>query len=106
MACRERRQGEGILRVGLGAGDEDSRSDFAGDSETNHLVAAAEIIGISDRSMRRWRGTLAGGRVIVCEHLDGRITINYGAHEVASFSTLEVLAKRLAAPSKRKERAA
>ena len=53
-----------------------------------------------------WRGTLAGCRVILCEHLDGRLTIHYGPHVVASFSAQELEGKRVAAPSKRKERAA
>src|SRR5437867_6779216 len=30
----------------------------------------------------RWRGTLAGCRVRICEHLDGRVTIVYGPHVV------------------------
>jgi hypothetical protein len=34
----------------------------------------------------RWRGTLAGCRVIVCEHLDGRLAIHYGPHQVAAFA--------------------
>ncbi len=34
----------------------------------------------------RWRGTLAGRRVTLREHLDGRLTIHYGPHQVAAFS--------------------
>lgn len=34
----------------------------------------------------RWRGTLAGCRVTICEHLDGRVTIAYGPHVVGRFS--------------------
>jgi transposase InsO family protein len=33
----------------------------------------------------RWRSTLAGCRVLVCEHLDGQLSIRYGPHEVARF---------------------
>jgi transposase len=33
----------------------------------------------------RWRNTLAGCSVVVHEHLDGRITIQFGPHEVARF---------------------
>jgi transposase len=54
----------------------------------------------------RWRGTLAGCRVILCEHLDGRLTIHYGPHLVAEFSAQELVEKKGAAPSKRKKRAA
>ncbi len=39
-----------------GAGDEGAGSDIAGDGEEAYVVAqAAEIIGISDRQMQRWR---------------------------------------------------
>jgi transposase len=37
-----------------------------------------------------WRGTLAGCRVTVCEHLDGRLSIFYGAHRVGRYSPLGV----------------
>ena len=33
-----------------------------------------------------WRGTLAGCRVTICEHLDGRVTLIYGPHVVGRFS--------------------
>jgi len=54
----------------------------------------------------RWRGTLAGCRVILCEHLDGRLTMHYGPHVVAAFSAPERVEKKVAAGLKRKERAA
>ncbi len=56
-AARVAEHGEhGLLHKGRdGAGDEGTGSDFAGDSEEAHWWQAAEIIGISDRSMRRWR---------------------------------------------------
>jgi hypothetical protein len=34
----------------------------------------------------RWRGTLAGCRVTICEHLDGRVTIVYGPHVVGRYT--------------------
>jgi len=34
----------------------------------------------------RWRGTLAGCRVRICEHLDGRVTIVYGPHVVGRYT--------------------
>ena len=49
------RQDAKILRGCLGAGDENTGSDLASHGEEAHLVAGGEIIGISDRSMRRWR---------------------------------------------------
>lgn len=33
----------------------------------------------------RWRGTLAGCRVLVCEHLDGSLSVYYGPHLVGRF---------------------
>ncbi len=35
----------------------------------------------------RWRGTLAGCRVIACEHLDGTVSVYYGPHLVGRFSS-------------------
>jgi transposase len=37
----------------------------------------------------RWRGTLAGCRVVVCEHLDGWLSVYYGPHRVGWFSLRE-----------------
>ena len=34
----------------------------------------------------RWRGTLAGCRVLVCEHLNGSLSLFYGPHLVARFA--------------------
>lgn len=34
-----------------------------------------------------WRGTLAGSRVTVCEHLDDRLSILYGPHRVGHFTS-------------------
>ena len=34
----------------------------------------------------RWRGTLAGCRVIVCEHLDGSLSVYYGPHRVGRWT--------------------
>jgi transposase len=33
-----------------------------------------------------WRGSLAGCRVTVCEHLDGRLSIVYGPHQVGHYT--------------------
>ena len=37
-----------------------------------------------------WRATLAGCRVIVYEHLDGSLSLGYGAHEVGRYSAAGV----------------
>ncbi len=37
----------------------------------------------------RWRGTLAGCRVVVCEHLEGSLTVYYGPHRVGFFPNQE-----------------
>ncbi|MBV9923913.1 MAG: ISNCY family transposase [Acidobacteria bacterium] len=36
---------------------------------------------------QQWRGTLAGCRVIVYEHLDGTLSIGYGLHEVGRYNS-------------------
>lgn len=45
----------------------------------------------------RWRGTLAGCRVTICEHLDGRVTILYGPHVVGCYTSEGGVLKNLAA---------
>jgi transposase len=35
---------------------------------------------------QQWRGTLSGCRVLVYEHLDGTLSLGYGAHEVGRYS--------------------
>src|SRR5205085_12394124 len=36
---------------------------------------------------QQWRGTLASCRVMVYEHLDGTLSLGYGAHEVGRYSS-------------------
>jgi len=38
-----------------------------------------------------WRGTLAGCRVTICEHLDGQVSIVYGPHLVGRYTAQGVL---------------
>lgn len=38
----------------------------------------------------RWRNTLAGCKVTVCEHLDGTMLVRFGPHEVARFAPGQV----------------
>jgi len=49
-------------------------------NKDNTVVLGHQVFQI-DKS--RWRATLAGCRVIIREHLDGRVTISYGSHVVA-----------------------
>ena len=55
--------------------------------QTERLVAKDNTVRLANRVWQiegtPWRGTLAGCRVTVCEHLDGRVTIVYGPHVVA-----------------------
>ena len=48
----------------------------------------------------RWRATLAGCRVVVREHLNGAVTISYGAHLVARFDN-STLANVAALPTRK-----
>ena len=54
----------------------------------------------------RWRGTLAGCRVTVCEHLDGRWSVHYGPHEVGRYRAAEGLPQANLGKRSRKENAA
>lgn len=50
------------------------------------VVANHNTLRLGDRVWQleraRWRGTLAGCRVTICEHLNGQVTITYGPHVV------------------------
>ena len=48
----------------------------------NTVSVAGRVLQI-DRV--RWRGTLAGCRVVVCEHLNGTVSVYYGPHLVGQF---------------------
>lgn len=47
-------------------------------------------VAVANRSLQldqtRWRNTLAGQKVIVHEHLDGRMSIRYGPHLIAQYA--------------------
>ena len=47
----------------------------------------------------RWRNTLSGCKVTVCEFLNGEIAVRFGPHEVARFTAAELPAPQ---PTKRK----
>ena len=57
--------------------------------QTERVVAQDNTVQIGNRCWQiertTWRGTLAGCRVTICEHLDGRVTIAYGPHVVGQF---------------------
>jgi transposase len=48
----------------------------------NTVVVGGKVFQIEPT---RWRGTLAGCSVLVCEHLDGTWSIRYGPHEVGRY---------------------
>ncbi len=61
-------------------------------------VAQDNTVRLADRTWQiertSWRGTLAGCRVTICEHLDGRVTIAHGPHVVGRYTASgEVLEK-------------
>ena len=51
---------------------------------------------------QQWRGTLAGCRVAVYEHLDGTLSLGYGVHEVGRYNS-EGLPLRAAAKDRIKK---
>jgi hypothetical protein len=58
--------------------------------QQERVVAQDNTVRLGDRRWQlertRWRGTLAGCRVTICEHLDGRVTIIYGPHVVGQYT--------------------
>jgi len=57
--------------------------------QTERVVGKDNTVQIADRRWQiertPWRGTLAGCRVTICEHLDGRVSIVYGPHVVGQY---------------------
>ena len=58
--------------------------DLFGADGADNTVGVGERLGQIERT--RWRGTLAGCRVTICEHLDGRVSILYGPHVVGRYT--------------------
>ncbi len=58
--------------------------------QTERTVDNDNTVGIGERVWQiertRWRGTLAGCRVRICEHLDGQVSIVYGPHVVGRYT--------------------
>jgi hypothetical protein len=58
--------------------------------QTERVVAKDNTVRLATRvgqiERTPWRGTLAGCRVTICEHLDGRVTIVYGPHRVGEYT--------------------
>lgn len=52
--------------------------------EKDNTVQVGERVWQIERT--RWRGTLAGCRVTICEHLDGQVSIVYGPHVVGRYT--------------------
>jgi transposase len=57
--------------------------------QTERVVRKDNTVEIGDHSWQiertPWRGTLAGCRVTICEHLDGRVSIVHGPHVVGRY---------------------
>jgi transposase len=58
--------------------------------QTERVVAKDNTVRVANRVWQiektPWRGTLAGCRVTVCEHLDGQVSIAYGPHTVGEYT--------------------
>ena len=69
--------------------------------QQERVVANDNTVRVRDRVWQlertRFRGTLAGCRVTICEHLDGRVTIVYGPHVVGRYAPQGRALKNLAA---------
>ena len=72
--------------------------------QTDRVVASDNTIAFRDQCWQiektRWRHSLAGCSVTVHEHLDGRISVRYGPHVVASWSREDTAGKRVSAVEK------
>lgn len=58
-------------------------------------VARDNTIGFANQTLQlektKWRGTLAGSKVTIYEHLEGGLTVRYGLHLIGSYSDDGVL---------------
>jgi len=58
--------------------------------QTERRVDNDNTVGMGERVWQiertPWRGTLAGCRVTICEHLDGQVSIVYGPHVVGRYT--------------------
>lgn len=58
--------------------------------QTERVVAKDNTVRLANRVWQiertPWRGTLAGCRVTLCQHLDGRVTIVHGPHQVGEYT--------------------
>jgi hypothetical protein len=57
--------------------------------DNDNTVSVGERVWQIERTP--WRGTLAGCRVRICEHLDGQVSIVYGPHLVGRYTAQGVL---------------
>ena len=59
-------------------------------SSTERVVNRDNTVNWANRCLQidktSWRGTLAGCRMIVCEHLDTRLSVLYGPHRVGHYT--------------------
>jgi hypothetical protein len=73
--------------------------------QTERTVAKGNTVGVGERVWQiertRWRGTLPGCRVTICEHLDGRVSIVYGPHVVGRYTAPGVLLRKGAESGRR-----
>jgi transposase len=64
--------------------------DFVFSVQQERMVARDNTVQLGERWLQiepnRWRGSLAGCRVIVHEHLDGTRTVSYGPHIVGRYN--------------------
>jgi transposase len=75
--------------------------------QQERVVANDNTVRVGDQVWQlertRWRGTLAGCRVTICEHLDGRVSILYGPHVVGRYTARGVslgAARKASRPSR------
>jgi len=76
--------------------------------QNERVVANDNTVSYANRSLQieptKWRSTLAGCRVTIHQHLDGRLSVTYGPHPVGCYTAEGVLIDKQ--PVRRKVRAA
>lgn len=85
-----------------------SNLDMVFSIQHERVVGNDNTVSYANRSLQieptKWRRTLAGCRVIIHQHLDGRLTVTYGPHSVGCYTAEGKLIDRQ--PLRRKVRAA
>ncbi len=78
--------------------------DFVFSIQHERVVANDNTVSYANRSLQieptKWRRTLAGCRVTIHQHLDGRLSVAYGPHAVGCYTAEGILIEKQPVPRK------